>query len=231
MTSPTSDAPGARTRRGTAVVVLLALAVAVAGTVWFLGEADRGAQAGRARDTAESALADAAHDLQGVVAAGRQALDSSVGQVADEQTRTDLADALADATALETGPATTGSAAERARVADDRRDALVAQTAAVEAATVDVAVSSSAWAVAQAVAADDDARAALGAALADGTAALATGAGDPAARAALTDALAAAAAAADATPDPADLDSVLASTATVGTARAALEDATRAVTG
>lgn len=231
MTTPTSDVPGARTRRGTALAVLLVLSAAVAGTVGFLGHLDRSAEAGRDLDVAESALADAAHDLRGAVVAGQQALDSSAGQVADEQTRTDLAAALADAAALEAGPATAGSAPERARVADDRRDALAAQTATVQEATVDVAVSSSEWALAQAVAADDAARAALATARADGAAALASGAGDPAARTALAEALDAASAAEGAVPDPADLDAVLASTTAVETARAALQGATQAVTG
>lgn len=232
MTSPTSSAaPGARTRRGTALVVLLVLAGAVAGTVWFLGHLDRGTQAGQARDTAESALADAAADLDAAVAAGQQALDSSGGQVEDEQTRTDLATALEDAAALETGPADTGSAPERAAVARERRDAAVEQTAAVQAATVDVAVSLADWTLAQAVAGDDNARAALGTALADGTAALASGAGDPDAVAALTEALADATAADGSPVDRSDLDAVLASTTALDAARTALESATHAVTG
>jgi hypothetical protein len=231
MTSSTHDAPGTRTRRGTALVVLLTLAAAVAGTVWFLGHADRGARAGQALDATETALADAATDLDGAVAAGRTALESSAGQVEDEQTRTDLLAAIADAEELESGPATSGSAPERARVAQDRHDAVVAQTAVVQAATVDVAVSLSGWTLAQAVADDDAARAALGTALADGTAALATGAGDADAQSALAAAVADATAAAGTAVDPADLDSVLASTTAVETARAALESATRAVTG
>lgn len=116
-------------------------------------------------------------------------------------------------------------------MARERRDAAVEQTAAVQAATVDVAVSLADWTLAQAVAGDDNARAALGTALADGTAALASGAGDPDAVAALTEALADATAADGSPVDRSDLDAVLASTTALDAARTALESATHAVTG
>lgn len=232
MTSLTSDPT--RTRRGTALVVLLALAVAVAGTVWFLGHRDRAALEGRTLDTTEAALADVADQLEGAVGAGEQVLASSAGQVEDEQVRADLEAALTDAAALETGPADTGSRSERSRVAEQRLDDATAQLATLATATGATANAFATWTLAQAVDADDEVRAALGTALADAAGVLAAGtgdAGDPAARAALTDAVGAATAAQDTPVDRADIDAVLASTTAVGSARAALETATRAVTG
>lgn len=230
MTSPTAP-DGARSRRGTAFVVLLVLAVAVAGTVAFLGHRARATQEARTVGAAETALAEAADALRAAVVAGEQALGSSAGQVEDEQVRTDLADALAGAAALETGPADEGSGPERERTAEARRDAATAQRAVLEDATGAVADAFAAWTLAQAVADDDVARTALSTALADGAAALATGAGDDGARTALSDALAAATAVRDAPVDRADVDAVLASSAAVEAARDALGAATRAVTG
>jgi hypothetical protein len=225
--APARTAPAHRGRGTTAVVTVLLLVLAVVTTAGFLQHRRVAVQDQRALAAAEDRLGRAATDLAAVAAAGEQVLLGSEGQVADDGLRTALADALAEASALDADPERDGSRAERTRSAEDRADEAVRLTTTVEAATTQVAEAFASWTLAEAADGWAAARDALASAVGAAEEVRDARAPGTPARTAVEAALGPAVAARDAVVDLADVDVLTAATAAADTAREVLDAAVR----
>ncbi|NHT16895.1 hypothetical protein [Cellulomonas sp. IC4_254] len=228
----TTTTPGDRARRTrlavAAVVVVLLL---VAGGVWFASAQRSQAQDRAALDAALADLAPVALELQQQIDSSHEGLASAEGRMLDPTLGTALADALAEAEALDTTAPTEGSLAEQAAAVTETHDAAVAHLAAVQDATQAVFEDTYYYDVQQEEQARQAALAALDGSVAAGQQALAAGTGDADARAALQSALDAAATARAAEVDPEDIDTVIGAATAAQEARTAVEAATAALAG